>query len=72
MKPTKITLEIVPSSPTMKKYAPTTARLRVESLEGSTVIESTPLATGKSLPRFRKQGEAYSKRFAVPFIDATV
>ena len=74
MKPTAITLEIVPSSPSMKKFAPTTARLRVtmpDSLQGFTIIESAPMLTGKSLPKFRKQAAAYAARFGIAFTDQT-
>jgi hypothetical protein len=64
MTPTKITLEIVNGI----------IRLRVDSpqtLKGYTVIESSPLKSGKSLDGLRKHGTQYAKRFSIPFVDAT-
>lgn len=74
MKPTAIILEIVPSNKAMAKYAANTARLRAimpGSLNGFAIIDSTPIASGKSLPGFRKQGEKYAKRFGIQFTDLT-
>lgn len=65
MTPTKIVLEMTKTHIQLRVFAP-------ETLKGSTVIESTPFNTGKSLPGLRKHGAAYAKRFAIPFVDQTV
>lgn len=64
MTPTKIVLEQTAAHINLRVYAP-------ETQKGSTVIESTPFNTGKSLPSFRKHGLAYAKRFGIPFVDQT-
>lgn len=74
MSPTKVILEVVPSLERHKKYAPTSACLRVlapGSANGQIVLERVPLMRGKSLPGLRKWGAAYAKRFAIPFEDRT-
>lgn len=75
MSPTKIVLEIVPTIGVMRKYSDKSAQLRVygnEYAKGSTVIESTPIGSGKSLPKFRKHGADYAKRFSIPFEDRSL
>ena len=64
MTPTKIVLEVTKTHIQLRVFAPETAK-------GSTVIESVPFNTGKSLPTFRKQGADYAKRFGIPFVDQT-
>ena len=64
MTPTKIVLEQTATHINLRVYAPETAK-------GSTVIESTPFNTGKSLPKLRKHGADYAKRFSIPFVDQT-
>jgi hypothetical protein len=64
MTPTKIVLERTATHIQLRVFAP-------ETQKGSTVIESTPFKTGKSLPSLRKHGATYAKRFAIPFIDQT-
>jgi hypothetical protein len=64
MTPQKIVLEKTTTHIQLRVYAP-------DTMKGSTVIESTPIKTGKSLPSFRKHGAAYAKRFSIQFIDQT-
>jgi hypothetical protein len=64
MKPTKIVLEKTATHLQLRVFTPETAR-------GSTVIESVPFRTGKSLPGLRKHGAEYAKRFAITFYDQT-
>jgi len=64
MTPTKIILEKTATHIQLRVFAP-------QTLKGSTVIESTPFNTGKSLPNLRKHAVTYAKRFAIPFIDQT-
>ncbi len=64
MTPTKIVLQKTATHIQLKVFAP-------ETLKGFTVIESTPLNTGKSLSFFHKRGTQYAKRFSIPFIDET-
>lgn len=64
MTPTKIVLERTQTHLQLRVFAP-------QTLKGSTVIESTPYNTGASLPKLRKQAQAYAKRFAIPFEDKT-
>jgi hypothetical protein len=64
MTPTKIVLEMTKTHMQLRVFAP-------ETQKGSTVIESVPFKTGKSIPALRKQGSAYAKRFNIPFIDQT-
>jgi len=65
MTPTKIVLEQTNTHIQLRVFAP-------ETLKGSTVIESVPFKSGKSLPTFRKHGTAYAKRFSIPFVDQTI
>lgn len=62
MTPTKIVLEQTSTHFQLRVFAP-------QTLRGSTVIEATPIKTGKSLPALRKQMSAYAKRFSIPSID---
>jgi hypothetical protein len=64
MTPTKIILEKTATHLQLRVLAP-------DTLKGSTVIESTPFKSGKSIPMLRKHGLAYAKRFAIPFCDQT-
>ena len=65
MTPTKIILEKTATHIQLRVFAP-------ETQKGSTVIESTPFKTGKSLPSLRKRGAIYAKRFSIPFVDQTI
>jgi hypothetical protein len=64
MTPTKIVLERTATHLQLRVFIPEAAR-------GSTVIESTPVGTGKSLPNLRRQAVRYAIRFAIPFVDLT-
>jgi hypothetical protein len=64
MTPTKIVLEKTATHIQLRVFAP-------ETKSGSTVIESVPFKSGKSLPTFRKHGAAYAKQFGIHFVDMT-
>lgn len=61
MKPTKIILEKTATHLQLRVLSP-------DTLKGSTVIESTPLNSGKSIPFLIKRATAYAKRFNIPFV----
>lgn len=65
MTPTKIVLEKTATHLQLRVFAP-------ETQHGSTVIESTPFKSGKSLPKLRKYGASYAKRFNIEFVDQTI
>jgi hypothetical protein len=65
MTPTKIVLERTNTHIQLRVFAP-------ETQNGSTVIESTPFKTGKSLDGIRKHATAYAKRFGINFVDQTI
>jgi len=65
MTPTKIVLQRTATHIQLRVFAP-------ETKSGSTVIESFPYRTGKSLPGLRKHAAKYAKRFSIPFVDETV
>lgn len=62
MTPTKITLEIVSGTIRLRVDAPDTQK-------GFTIIEASPLKSGKSLDGLRRRATQYAKRFAIPFED---